>query len=186
MPRRRMAGSPRGPPSVFWRLVSGSFSASAMAGADGSRRHQHLGTSTSVHICTAWNSWGGPIRLNLAQNEQIESKCGREGMDSFGGTAVALNVAALSLISAIALCVACNVGAKLEKEQSSGKTSHGTTGSLPRTQSDAETKRLYEKLEPEDREYDVFITHSQKTGQDQAGKLMLLLKNAGLRVWYDM
>ena len=97
-----------------------------------------------------------------------------------------MNVAALSLISAIALCVACNVGAKLEKEQSSGKTSHGTTGSLPRTQSDAETKRLYEKLEPEDREYDVFITHSQKTGQDQAGKLMLLLKNAGLRVWYDM
>lgn len=36
----------------------------------------------------------------------------------------------------------------------------------------------------EDRDTDVFISHSQTTGQDQAGKLALMLKAAGFTVWY--
>jgi len=43
------------------------------------------------------------------------------------------------------------------------------------------------ELKPlEDREFDVFISHSQGTGQDQAGKLRILLEQLGLKVWYDM
>ena len=37
-----------------------------------------------------------------------------------------------------------------------------------------------------ERQYDVFINHAQHSGQDQAGKLKLLLEKAGLIVWYDM
>jgi hypothetical protein len=37
-----------------------------------------------------------------------------------------------------------------------------------------------------ERQFDFFINHCQKSGQDQCGKLALLLKAAGARVWYDM
>lgn len=37
-----------------------------------------------------------------------------------------------------------------------------------------------------ERKYDFFINHAQTSGQDQCGKLALLLKGRGLSVWYDM
>jgi hypothetical protein len=37
-----------------------------------------------------------------------------------------------------------------------------------------------------ERKFDFFINHCQKSGQDQCGKLALLLKAAGATVWYDM
>jgi hypothetical protein len=39
---------------------------------------------------------------------------------------------------------------------------------------------------PAEREYDFFINHCQASGQDQCGKLDLLLKARGCKVWYDM
>eukprot|EP01047_Picozoa_sp_COSAG01_P039981 COSAG01_NODE_3334_length_6237_cov_11.105246_1_plen_1421_part_00 len=36
------------------------------------------------------------------------------------------------------------------------------------------------------REYDFFINHCQSSGQDQCGKLALLMRARGWRVWYDM
>ena len=36
------------------------------------------------------------------------------------------------------------------------------------------------------RKYDIFINHCQKSGQDQCGKLAMLLKKAGAKVWIDM
>jgi hypothetical protein len=41
-------------------------------------------------------------------------------------------------------------------------------------------------LDMSERQYDVFLSHAQHSGQDQAGKLKLLLTSAGLKVWYDM
>ncbi len=38
----------------------------------------------------------------------------------------------------------------------------------------------------EARRFDFFITHCQRSGQDQAGKLNLLLTMQGAQVWYDM
>ena len=38
----------------------------------------------------------------------------------------------------------------------------------------------------DERKYDVFINHCQESGQDQCGKLAMLLKAAGVKVWYDM
>lgn len=38
----------------------------------------------------------------------------------------------------------------------------------------------------EDREYDFFINHCQKSGQDQCNALHMMLKQRGWRVWYDM
>jgi hypothetical protein len=37
-----------------------------------------------------------------------------------------------------------------------------------------------------ERQFDFFINHCQKSGQDQCGKLVLLLQAAGCSVWYDM
>ena len=37
-----------------------------------------------------------------------------------------------------------------------------------------------------ERQYDFFINHCQSSGQDQCGKLALLLERAGAKVWYDM
>jgi hypothetical protein len=39
---------------------------------------------------------------------------------------------------------------------------------------------------PAERDYDFFINHCQASGQDQCGKLDLLLKARGCKVWYDM
>ena len=36
------------------------------------------------------------------------------------------------------------------------------------------------------RRLDIFISHAQRSGQDQAGKLNLLLCAKGAEVWYDM
>ena len=38
----------------------------------------------------------------------------------------------------------------------------------------------------QERRYDFFINHAQASGQDQCGKLALLLEKAGATVWYDM
>jgi hypothetical protein len=38
----------------------------------------------------------------------------------------------------------------------------------------------------EQREFDFFINHCQASGADQCGKLALLLRARGVRVWYDM
>lgn len=36
------------------------------------------------------------------------------------------------------------------------------------------------------RKFDFFINHCQASGQDQCGKLCMLLQQAGASVWYDM
>jgi hypothetical protein len=46
--------------------------------------------------------------------------------------------------------------------------------------------RLFDVLPMKQREHDVFITHAQASGQDQCGKLHLLLNATGSSVWYDM
>ena len=37
-----------------------------------------------------------------------------------------------------------------------------------------------------ERPFDFFINHAQGSGQDQYGKLAMLLQAAGATVWYDM
>ncbi len=49
-----------------------------------------------------------------------------------------------------------------------------------------EQGRKYELKEQADREFDVFISHAQSTGQDQCMMLNRLLTEVGLKVWYDM
>jgi hypothetical protein len=44
----------------------------------------------------------------------------------------------------------------------------------------------FAQLAPAQRRYDFFINHAQSSGQDQAGKLRMLLEQAGATVWYDM
>ena len=46
--------------------------------------------------------------------------------------------------------------------------------------------RKFEVKAMSDRKFDIFINHCQASGQDQCGKLHLLLEAAGASVWYDM
>eukprot|EP01045_Picozoa_sp_COSAG04_P027892 COSAG04_NODE_4189_length_2244_cov_22.203730_1_plen_434_part_00 len=50
----------------------------------------------------------------------------------------------------------------------------------------AEEEPNYGVLPMKEREYDFYLIHSQASGQDQTGKLAMLLEQAGARVWYDM
>eukprot|EP01047_Picozoa_sp_COSAG01_P034079 COSAG01_NODE_2540_length_7478_cov_13.257759_5_plen_654_part_00 len=86
---------------------------------------------------------------------------------------------------------------------SPGRTHHtgpeaGGVGSQPETQ----VKRSYERVRHkkgcgkkagpfrsipmEQRQYDFFINHCQESGQDQCGKLALLMRERGWEVWLDM
>merc|ERR1711959_222142 len=47
-------------------------------------------------------------------------------------------------------------------------------------------KAEFPVLPMHERRYDFFINHCQASGQDQAGKLRMLLAQAGASVWYDM
>jgi hypothetical protein len=58
--------------------------------------------------------------------------------------------------------------------------------SSPKPQADELPSGKYDVVPMADRQYDVFINHCQKSGQDQCKTLAQMLTGAGSRVWYDM
>ena len=58
--------------------------------------------------------------------------------------------------------------------------------SSPKPQPDEPPSSKYDVVPMADRQYDVFINHCQKSGQDQCKTLAHMLTGSGCRVWYDM
>jgi hypothetical protein len=73
--------------------------------------------------------------------------------------------------------------AEPEPEPEEDENPHPPESEAP---TDPSTAPRFTMVPMAERKFDFFINHCQKSGQDQCGKLALLLKAVGATVWYDM